>query len=95
MENIEEKEMLAHRKQFVVFAGAFQAILLLLFSMCTKYGDASLAATNKVVITDTINQSIIRGNYAEIFKARDSAIITRKAMAINIIENDSLYNHAC
>lgn len=49
MENIEEKEMLAHRKQFVVFAGAFQAILLLLFSMCTKYGDASLAATNKVV----------------------------------------------
>jgi len=52
------------------------------------------AATNKVEITDTINQSIIRGNYAEIFKAKDSAIITRKALAINIIENDSLYIHA-
>ncbi|MGB1449144.1 MAG: OstA-like protein [Flavobacteriaceae bacterium] len=52
------------------------------------------AAANKVKITDTINQSIIRGNYAEIFKAKDSAIITRKALAINIIENDSLYIHA-
>ena len=47
------------------------------------------AATHKVEITDTINQSIIRGNYAEIFKEKDSAIITRKALAINIIENDS------
>lgn len=52
------------------------------------------SATRKVVVTDTINQSIIRGNYAEIFKAKDSAIITRKALAINIIENDSLYIHA-
>lgn len=52
------------------------------------------AATNKVEITDTINKSIVRGNYAEIFKARDSAIITRRAYAINIIENDSLYIHA-
>lgn len=52
------------------------------------------AATKKVEITDTINQSIIRGNYAEIFKAKDSAIITQKALAINIIENDSLYIHA-
>ena len=52
------------------------------------------AATNKVEITDTINKSIIRGNYAEIFKAKDSAIITRRAVAINIIENDSLYIHA-
>ena len=52
------------------------------------------AATQKVEITDTINNSIIRGNYAEIFKAKDSAIITRKAVAINIIEKDSLYIHA-
>ena len=52
------------------------------------------AATQKVEITDTINNSIIRGNYAEIFKAKDSAIITKRAVAINIIENDSLYIHA-
>ena len=49
------------------------------------------AATNDVSITDTINNSIIRGNYAEIFKAKDSAIITRHAYAINLLENDSLY----
>ena len=49
------------------------------------------AATNDVSITDTINNSIIRGNYAEIFKAKDSAIITRRAYAINILEKDSLY----
>jgi len=52
------------------------------------------AATNKVEITDTINNSIIRGNYAEIFKEKDSAIITQRALAINIIENDSLFIHA-
>ena len=52
------------------------------------------AASQKVIITDTINQSIIRGNYAEIYKAKDSAIITQRALAINIIENDSLYIHA-
>ena len=49
------------------------------------------AATNDISITDTINNSIIRGNYAEIFKAKDSAIITRRAFAINLLENDSLY----
>lgn len=52
------------------------------------------AASQNVEVTDTINQSIIRGNYAEVFKERDSVIITKKALAINIIENDSLYIHA-
>ena len=52
------------------------------------------AANQNVEIIDTINNSIIRGNYAEIFKAKDSAIITKRAVAINIIENDSLYIHA-
>ena len=52
------------------------------------------AATQNIVINDTINQSIIRGHYAEIFKAKDSAIITRNAVAINLLENDSLYIHA-
>ena len=54
--------------------------------------DREYASANyDVSITDTINNSIIRGNYAEIFKAKDSAIITRKAYAINILENDSLF----
>ena len=52
------------------------------------------SASKRVVITDTINNSIIRGEYGEIYKDKDSAIITKRALAINIIENDSLYIHA-
>jgi len=52
------------------------------------------SATKRVVITDTINNSIIKGEYGEIYKDKDSAIITKRALAINIIENDSLYIHA-
>lgn len=52
------------------------------------------AATNNVSIIDTLNKSIINGHYGEIFKAKDSAIITQRAVAINIIDQDSLYIHA-
>lgn len=52
------------------------------------------AATNNISILDTINNSIIMGHYGEIFKAKDSAIITRRALAINLVENDSLFIHA-
>ena len=52
------------------------------------------AATKNVSIVDSLNSSIITGHYGEIFKDKDSAIITRRALAINIIENDSLFIHA-
>ncbi|MDG2397573.1 MAG: OstA-like protein [Flavobacteriaceae bacterium] len=52
------------------------------------------SATNKIVITDTINNSIIKGDFGEIFKLKDSAIITKNALSINILDNDSLYIHA-
>jgi len=52
------------------------------------------AATNNISIIDTLNKSVINGHYGEIFKAKDSAIITRRAMAINIIDQDSLFIHA-
>ena len=52
------------------------------------------AATKNISIVDSINNSIITGHYGEIFKDKDSAIITRRALAINIIENDSLFIHA-
>jgi lipopolysaccharide export system protein LptA len=52
------------------------------------------AATNNVSVIDTLNKSVINGQYGEIFKAKDSAIITRRALAINIIDQDSLYIHA-
>ena len=49
MEHVEEQEMIAHRKQFVIWAGVFQIILLVLFSMCTQYGDSAVASTSKIV----------------------------------------------
>ena len=52
------------------------------------------AATKNISIVDTINNSIITGHYGEIFKEKDSAIITRRAMAINIIDQDSLFIHS-
>ena len=52
------------------------------------------AATKNVSIVDSLNNSVITGHYGEIFKARDSAIITRRALAINIIDQDSLIIHA-
>lgn len=52
------------------------------------------AATNNISITDPINKSVITGHYGEIFKAKDSAIITRRALAVNIVEQDSLFIHA-
>ena len=52
------------------------------------------AATNNISMIDTLNKSVINGHYGEIFKAKDSAIITRRALAVNIIDRDSLYIHA-
>ena len=52
------------------------------------------AATKNVSIVDSLNSSMITGHYGEIFKDKDSAIITRRALAINIIDNDSLFIHA-
>lgn len=52
------------------------------------------AATGNIKLIDTINRSIIQGHYGEIFQAKDSAVITQRALATNIFDNDSLYIHA-
>ena len=52
------------------------------------------SASKNISIIDSLNNSIITGHYGEIFKAKDSAIITRRAMAINIVDRDSLFIHA-
>ncbi len=51
------------------------------------------SATNNIKITDTVNKGIIRGHYAEIFKLKDSVFITKRAVAINLVEKDSMYIH--
>mgnify|MGYP001384710232 CR=1 FL=1 len=52
------------------------------------------AASYNVRINDTINNSIITGHFGEIFKEKDSAIVTKNALAVNIVKNDSLYIHS-
>ena len=51
------------------------------------------SATNNVKITDSINKGIIKGHYGEIFKNKDSLFITKRAVAINLVEKDSMYIH--
>ena len=52
------------------------------------------SATNNIVVTDTTNNSIVKGHYAEVYKAKDSVFITRRALAITVQEKDSIYIHA-
>jgi lipopolysaccharide export system protein LptA len=52
------------------------------------------SATNNITVTDTINKSIIKGHYAEVFKEKDSVFITKRALAITIQEKDSIFIHA-
>jgi lipopolysaccharide export system protein LptA len=55
------------------------------------------SATNNVKVTDSINKGIIKGHYAEIYRnlktEKDSMMITKRAVAISLIENDSMYIH--
>ncbi len=52
------------------------------------------SAVNNIVITDTINKSIIKGDYAEVYRAKDSVFITKRAVAISLQDQDSVYIHA-
>ncbi|MDA9250828.1 OstA-like protein [Flavobacteriaceae bacterium] len=82
--------------------GDFQKNAIILYNNKEIRGDSLYfenernyaAGTNNVSIIDTLNKSVINGHYGEIFKAKDSAIITRRAIARNIIDNDSLFIHA-
>ncbi|MEM9143991.1 MAG: OstA-like protein [Bacteroidota bacterium] len=51
------------------------------------------SATNNIVVTDTVNDGIIRAHYAEVFKAKDSLFATKRAVSISLMEQDSLYVH--
>lgn len=51
------------------------------------------SATRNVKITDSINRGIVKGHYAEIYKKQDSMFVTKRAVAVNFVENDSVYIH--
>ena len=52
------------------------------------------SATNNITVTDTLNNSIIKGHYADIFREKDSVFITKRALAITEQENDSIFMHS-
>lgn len=52
------------------------------------------SATNNITVTDTINRSVVKGHYAELWRDRDSIFITRRALGITVQEQDSVYIHA-
>jgi lipopolysaccharide export system protein LptA len=52
------------------------------------------SATNNIKVLDTVNKSIIRGHYAEVFRLKDSVFITKRAVAVTLRDNDSIYVHA-
>ena len=58
-----------------------------------KFDDLKKYASgkNNVTIIDTINKTIIKGDFAEIFKKLDSAMITKNSYAIKLLEKDSLF----
>ena len=68
----------------------------------TLYGDSIYfnrntsfaSATNNIKVIDTVNNSVIRGHYAEVYRAKDSLFITKRAVAITVRDGDSLYMHA-
>lgn len=49
------------------------------------------SATNNIKVTDTINQSLITGHYAEVFRMKDSLFITKNPLAAIKQEKDSVY----
>lgn len=51
------------------------------------------SSTGNIVMTDTLNQTIIKGGYAEFFRDQDSVFVIKKALAISIAEADSLFIH--
>lgn len=54
-------------------------------------------AINNVKITDTINNMVAKGHYAEMWRdsqtRKDSIILTKRAVVITKVEDDSLYMH--
>ncbi|MCG1037614.1 OstA-like protein [Polaribacter sargassicola] len=51
------------------------------------------SATNNIQVIDTLENFITKGNYAELFELKDSLFIVKKAVAITIVDKDSMFVH--
>lgn len=50
-------------------------------------------ATKNIVVRDTVENFVTKGNYAELFELKDSLFIVDRAVAISIVEKDSMFVH--
>lgn len=51
------------------------------------------SATRNVKVTDSVNNSIVKGHYGEVYRLKDSLMMTHKAVAMTLVETDTLYVH--
>ena len=51
------------------------------------------SATGNIKVVDTVENSVIRGRYAEFHKSKDSVFIVDRAVAASLAENDSIFIH--
>ena len=51
------------------------------------------SANNRIKVIDTLQKLVVKGNYAEVFELKDSLFVVDKAVAISVMEKDSMYVH--
>ena len=51
------------------------------------------SATNNIVVIDTAQNFVAKGNYAEFFQKKDSIFMIDRAVAISVVEKDSTFIH--
>ena len=61
----------------------------LYYNRNTGFGSAS----KNIVMNDTTKDIIIKGEYAEYFEKSDSTFVTNRALAINVMKQDSVFIH--
>lgn len=49
------------------------------------------SATNRIKVIDTLQKMVTKGNYAELYEKKDSLFIIDRAVAITILDKDSMY----
>ena len=52
------------------------------------------SGTNNIRVTDTLNNSLVTGHYAEVFRDKDSVFITKRAVAATLQDQDSIFIHS-
>ncbi|NJB82279.1 OstA-like protein [Wenyingzhuangia aestuarii] len=54
---------------------------------------AFASGTGNLIITDTVNKIIVTGDYGEVYRDKDSIIVTKRPLAISTVEKDSMFIH--